>query len=165
MAFQLRNGLPDKKLHLPNPVCVLGVAGIYHFPSFLEAHNNKPMYQECYSKRTKKYEWEDSSPSHTLDPRPALWESAYLIVISHLKGDEFVDQVQSSHMIARASGLPLAYRRVRRVETAGNHTEIWQNGHILAEVISKTINYLDWQGQRVPLEEYYVPTDQLYKPL
>ncbi|TVY46230.1 Kynurenine formamidase [Lachnellula occidentalis] len=126
MAFQLSNSYLKDAL-LPTPTCVLGVAGIYHFDDFVEAHKHIPAYKEIMENAFPDHNvWEDASPSLTKLSGPALWEEAKVIIISHSDADELVEEGQSSTMIKRARSIVQA-ERVHSIQTTGKHDEVWEN--------------------------------------
>ena len=139
MAFQLRNSYLKDAL-LPAPACVIGIAGIYHFDDFVEAHKHIPAYKELMENAFPDHNvWEDASPSITKLPGLALWEDARVIVVSHSDGDELVEKGQSSIMIKRARSIAQA-KRVHWIETTGKHDEVWENGELLGGLILKSMN-------------------------
>jgi kynurenine formamidase len=142
MAFQLRNSYL-KDAELPKPVCVIGIAGIYHFDDFVEAHKEIPAYKEIMENAfPDQSAWEDASPPIAKLAGLALWEQANTIVISHSDGDELVEKGQSSTMIKRARSIAQAEERVHWIETSGKHDEVWENGELLSGLILKSMDLL-----------------------
>ncbi|TVY51471.1 Kynurenine formamidase [Lachnellula cervina] len=141
IAFQLRNPYLKDAL-LPSPACVLGVAGIYHFDDFVEAHKHIPAYKEMMGNAFPDHNvWEDASPPITKLSGDALWEDARVIVISHSDEDELVEKGQSSTMVKRARSITQA-ERVYSIQTTGKHDELWENGNLLGGLILKSMDLL-----------------------
>ncbi|TVY59128.1 Kynurenine formamidase [Lachnellula suecica] len=142
MAFQLRNSIL-KDAQLPEPACVIGIAGIYHFDNFVEVHKEIPVYKEFMENAFPDHSvWGSASPPISKLPGVALWEQAKIIVISHSDDDELVEKTQASTMIKRAESIAQAEKRVHWLKASGKHDEVWANGEILAGLISKSIDLL-----------------------
>jgi acetyl esterase/lipase len=142
MAFQLHNSYL-KDVELPIPACVIGIAGIYHFRDFVEAHKEISAYKELMENAFPDHSvWDDASPPITQRPGLALWEQAKVIVISHSDDDELVEKGQASTMIKRAHSIAQAKERVHELEVLGKHDEVWENGKILGDLILKSMDLL-----------------------
>ena len=139
MAFELHscyiNGKP-----LPKPSCVLGIAGIYNFEAFLEAHKRISAYKELMDNAfPDRGVWKEASPYHSHFPGLANWEHAKAVVISHSDQDELVEKAQTAFMLERVRMTPHSEGKIHFLEASGAHDEIWQSGHILADLISKSL--------------------------
>jgi kynurenine formamidase len=141
MAFQLHNSyLMDATL--PIPVCVIGIAGIYHFKDFVEAHKEISAYKELMENAFPDHSvWDDASPPIT-QRGLALWEQAKVIVISHSDDDGLVEKGQASTMIKRAHSIAQAKERVHQLGITGTHDEVWINGEILGGLILRSMDLL-----------------------
>jgi acetyl esterase/lipase len=142
LAFELNNWhLPDSDL--PQPACVLGISGIYDLEAFIGSHSEIPVYRELVENAfPDKSLWEQASPNKSNLPRTAKWQDARAIIVSHSDEDELVEKAQASYMLERARLSPNAKAKVHFLQATGTHDEIWKSGHILADLISKSINIL-----------------------
>ena len=141
LAFQVHKSYVSE-LSIPLPLGILGVAGIYHFQEFVEAHRRIPAYREIMENAfPDKNSWEEACP-YTNELPDAAWEHAKAIVISHSDQDELVDRAQSSLMLERLSKAPELKSRVHFLEASGSHDEIWASGYILAHLVIKTLQIL-----------------------
>ncbi|KAF4632550.1 hypothetical protein G7Y89_g5580 [Cudoniella acicularis] len=141
LAFQLHQSyFPEP---LPHPSCVLGIAGIYDFEAFVEAHKEISACQEIMENAfPARSTWEQASPNKSQLPGLALWEQAKTVVISYSNQDELVENGQASLMLERASTISKAAERVHELKTSGKHDEIWQGGSILAALIEQSLGWL-----------------------
>ena len=143
MAFELHNWY----LHgaqLPKPLCVLGIAGIYNFDAFLEAHNHIPFYKAFMENAfPDKSLWEQASPYRSRLPGLANWEHAKAVIISHSFQDELVEEAQASFMLERTRMTANAQEKVHFLDASGTHDEIWSNGQILAGLITKSLEFIE----------------------
>lgn len=143
IAFQLHNSYPED-VKLPIPACVIGIAGIYHFRNFVEAHKDSSAYKELMENAFPDHSvWDDASSSITQRSGLALWEQAKAIVISHSDDDELVEEGQASSMIKRAESIAQAKERVHQLKISGKHDEVWENGKILGGLILRSIDLLN----------------------
>jgi kynurenine formamidase len=139
MAFELHswymNGEP-----LPKPSCVLGIAGIYNFEGFLEAHKNISAYKELMENAfPDKGLWKEASPYRSHLPGMANWEHAKAVIISHSDQDELVERAQADFMLERLRKTQHFEGKIHFLEASGAHDEIWQSGQVLADLISKSL--------------------------
>jgi kynurenine formamidase len=143
MAFQVSNAyMPDGPL--PKPAIVLGISGIYNLEAFVESHKDIPAYRELTENAfPKRDEWERASPSSSHRSESAIWEDAKVVIISHSKEDELVEDEQASYMLEHARMLPHMKEKVHFLEATGAHDEIWESGHILAGLITKSLEILE----------------------
>lgn len=140
MAFELHS---ESKLKVPAPLSILGVAGIYHFDAFLEAHSQIPAYQQFMdSAFPNRALWEKAAPYTNREPGLATWETAKAIIIAHSKDDELVEEKQATFMLERAHMTPHTKGKVHFLEASGKHNEIWGSGHKLADLIIKSLKIL-----------------------
>jgi len=142
MSFELHNWyLQD--ISLPRPTCVVGVAGIYHFEAFLEAHSDIPSYkafmENAFPNRSL---WERASPYKNRLPGLSTWEHARVVIISHSNEDELVEKAQASFMLERIQRIPSSESKVHFIPATGTHDEIWESGQILADLIIKSVRIL-----------------------
>ncbi|KAE8452375.1 hypothetical protein EG329_001075 [Mollisiaceae sp. DMI_Dod_QoI] len=142
IAFQLHQSLlPGKRL--PRPSCVLGIAGIYNFEAFVEAHSGIPAYKEIMENAFPQREaWTDASPYSSDPSKETLWEHVRLVVISRSEDDELVEKAQASFMLERARSVQNAAGKVHFLEASGAHDQIWSSGDILASLVVKTLALL-----------------------
>jgi kynurenine formamidase len=142
MAFELHNWyMPHSPL--PTPAGVLGVAGIYHFEAFIQAHSKIPMYREIMENAIPDTKlWERASPYRNRLPGHAKWEQAKAVIISHSSQDELVEKAQPSYMLERVRLTPHFREKAHFLEASGSHDEIWQSGDILAGLIIKSLQIL-----------------------
>jgi acetyl esterase/lipase len=141
MAFELRNWYVHNKI--PTPAAVLGVEGIYHFEAFIKAHSEVPVYQDFMENAfPDKTLWEKAAPYTNRECDFATWEHAKAVIIAHSDQDELVEKAQALFMLERASMTPRFKEKVHFLEASGSHDEIWQSGHILADLITKSIKIL-----------------------
>lgn len=142
LAFQLNNWyLPDTQL--PQPLCVLGISGIYDFEAFIASHSEIPVYQELIDNAfPNKSLWGQASPHTSHLPGTPKWQHATAVIISHSGEDELVEKAQASSMLELARTTPDALGRVHFLQATGAHDEIWKSGHILAGLITKSIDIL-----------------------
>ena len=133
MAFELHNAM------LPVPAVVLGIAGIYDIEAFVENHSEMPAYREIIESAFGKDRsvWERASPYKNRLPDHAVWEGARAIIITHSDQDEMVEEAQSSSFYISLTDKFKA--RVHFLKASGNHDEIWQNGKILARLVTQSI--------------------------
>lgn len=126
---------------LPKPLCVLGISGIYHFEAFVENHKDIPAYQQLMDNAfPDKSLWERASPYASRLPGLANWEHAETIVIAHSSEDELVELSQSKiNMMERARMTENGKEKVHYQEITGSHDEVWESGHRLADLISKSL--------------------------
>ena len=140
MALELHSSFPQK--HIPIPAAILGISGIYHFEAFIEAHSSIPIYREFMEAAfPNKAQWENAAPATNHEPDP-IWEQVKAIIISHSQEDELVEEKQASHMLERCRLSPLAKEKVHFLAASGRHDEIWESGHILADLVTKSVNIL-----------------------
>ncbi|RDL42267.1 uncharacterized protein BP5553_02246 [Venustampulla echinocandica] len=142
MAFGLYLSLlPDRPL--PRPACVLGIAGIYDFDAFVEAHKSIPVYQQFMeSAFPERSAWHQVSPSTGLTGYDPLWERAKIIVISNSDEDQLVEKEQDSYMLKRVKSRLDGHQQIHSLAASGGHNEIWQSGHILAGLIVQSMQWL-----------------------
>ncbi len=142
LAFELNNYyLP--KTQLPQPACVLGISGIYDLDAFIISHSEIPAYRMLIENAfPNKSLWEEASPNKSRLPETAKWQDARLIIISHSGDDELVEEAQASYMLERARLAPNSKEKVHFLPATGAHDEIWQSGHILAGLITKSVEIL-----------------------
>jgi kynurenine formamidase len=142
IAFELNNWyIPDKVL--PLPAAILGIAGIYNFEAFIQAHSGIPLYREFMENAFPLLDqWEKAAPYTSRLPDQALWEQVQTILISHSDEDELVEKEQATFMLERALGLPHGKEKVHFLEANGNHDEIWESGPILADLIIKAVDIM-----------------------
>ncbi|KUJ07926.1 alpha/beta-hydrolase [Mollisia scopiformis] len=140
MAFQLYQGL-FSETPLPQPISVLGIAGIYYFEAFVEAHSSIPVYKEIMDNAFPDQTlWREASPYSSRPGKETLWEHAEVIVISRSEDDELVEKEQASLMLERARSIPHAPEKVFFLQASGLHDEIWSSGDILASLVVKTLS-------------------------
>lgn len=141
IAFQLRNY--SMKENLPTPAGVIGIAGIYHFEAFVEAHNEIPEYKALMENAFPDHSvWDDSSPAVTALEGPALWEQSELVVLSYSDEDELVEKWQVTAMLRRAGTVDQAEEKVHLIDISGKHDEVWENGNLLGGLILKSMELL-----------------------
>jgi kynurenine formamidase len=139
LAFELHN-TPTYKV--PTPAGLLGISGIYHFEAFLSAHSESRVYQEFMENAfPDRASWEKAAPYTNLEPA-AAWEDARAVIIAHSDQDELIEKEQASFMLQRARFSPHCKERVHFLEASGLHDEVWQSGHILADLITKSLQIL-----------------------
>ena len=157
MAFELHNWyIPHSPL--PTPAGVLGVAGIYHFEAFLQAHNKIPVYKEIMENAFPDRKlWERASPYRNRLPGHAKWEQAKAVIISHSDQDELVERAQPYYMMERVRMTPHFKEKVHFIDASGSHDEIWQSGDILAGLITKSLKILNPASQRNDAKSDLVP--------
>jgi kynurenine formamidase len=140
MAFELHN---NSAHNVPTPAGVLGVSGIYHFEAFVKAHSDIPLYQEFMDNAfPDRATWEMAAPYTNRESDFATWEHAKAVIIAHSNQDELIEKEQASFMLERARLTPHYKEKVHYLEATGLHDEIWQNGSILAGIITKSIKLL-----------------------
>lgn len=139
IAFELHNWyFPHKSL--PLPAAVLGVAGIYHFEAFVEAHKEISVYKQFMENAFPDIShWKRASPCTSELPGEAIWEQIRTVIISHSDQDELIEEGQAKLMLERARKLPASKEKVHFLEARGNHDEIWGSGVILAGVIIESL--------------------------
>lgn len=141
MAFQLGSAVTDAVL--PQPICVLGISGIYDLESFVESHSGISAYRELTENAFPRVDtWKAVSPASTHYPGKGLWENAKAVIISHSKDDGLVEDAQASYMLARARSSLGMRDNVHFLEATGPHDGIWESGTILAELITKSLAIL-----------------------
>ena len=147
MAFELHNWYTPHS-PLPTPAGVLGVSGIYHFDSFLEAHNEIPVYREIMENAfPDRSLWERACPCTNRLPGHAKWEQAKAVIIAHSDQDELVEKAQPHYMMERIRMTPQFKDKAHFIEATGSHDEIWQSGHILAGLITRSLQILQNASQ------------------
>jgi kynurenine formamidase len=140
LAFELNNCYPQKT-QLPQPACVLGISGIYDLEAFVKSHSNIPAYRTLIENAfPDKSLWEQASPNKSRLSEFAKWQDAKAVIISHSDEDELVEKAQASYMLERARMASGA--KVHFLPATGTHDEIWESGHILAGLITKSIEIL-----------------------
>ena len=128
---------------LPQPACVLGVSGIYDLEAFIDAHSEIPAYRALVENAfPDKSLWEEASPNKVDLSKTTKWQNARAVIISHSDEDELVEKAQASYMLKRARMAPNVKEKVHFIPASGAHDEIWQSGHILADIIIKSIEIL-----------------------
>lgn len=142
MAFEMNN----KKVGstgVPDPIGVLGIAGIYHFEAFLENHSQSPVYREFMENAFPNREsWEKAAPYTNREPGFAVWENAKAVIIAHSEDDELIEKEQASFMLERAHLTPRTKDKVHFLQANGLHDEVWESGHILADLITRSLQIL-----------------------
>lgn len=142
IAFELHGNSSSK---LPAPVGILGVAGIYHFEAFLKNHSESPAYLEFMeSAFPDRALWEKAAPYTNRESGSAVWEHVKAVIIAHSEDDELIEEEQTSFMLQRARSI-LQNEKVHFLHTHGHHDEIWRSGHILADLITKSLHILGSQ--------------------
>jgi hypothetical protein len=140
ITFELHS---DSKPKLPAPLGVLGISGIYHFEAFLEAHSQIPVYQEFMENAFPDQAlWEKAAPYTNREPGLAIWETVKAVIIAHSKDDELIEEKQATFMLERAHMTPHTKEKAHFLEASGKHDEIWESGHILAGLITKSLKIL-----------------------
>jgi hypothetical protein len=140
LAFELNNCYLPKS-QLPQPGCVLGISGIYDLDAFITSHSEIPAYRALIENAfPDKSLWEEASPNKSRLSETGKWQDARVVVISHSDDDELVEEAQASYMLERARLAPNS--NVHFLPATGAHDEIWQSGHILAGLITKSIGIL-----------------------
>jgi kynurenine formamidase len=149
LAFELNNWhLPDSQL--PQPACVLGISGIYDLESFIQSHSEIPVYRVLIENAfPEKSLWEQASPNKSNLSETAKWQDARAVIVSHSDEDELVEKAQASSMLERARLAPNSKEKVHFLHATGAHDEIWESGHILADLITKSIDIL-WSSPKYP---------------
>ncbi|KAE9376755.1 alpha/beta-hydrolase [Stipitochalara longipes BDJ] len=139
LAFELNDWfLPGTQL--PQPACVLGISGIYDLEAFIDAHSEIPAYRTLIENAfPDKNLWEEASPNKSDLSKTAKWQNAKAVIVSHSDEDELVEKAQASYMLKRARIAPSANEKVYFLPATGAHDEIWESGHILAGLITKSI--------------------------
>ncbi len=141
MAFELHNSYILSG-SLPQPVCVLGISGIFDFEAFVENHSDIPVYKEImYNAFPDRNSWEKASPYGNRSTGQ-IWEQAKAVFISHSKQDGLVEYSQATSMLERVRAIPHSSEKVHFLEASGAHDEIWQNGNILAGLIMECLKIL-----------------------
>jgi kynurenine formamidase len=141
MAFELHNSYLQSG-SLPQPVCVLGISGIFDFEAFVENHSEIPVYKKIMDNAfPDKSLWEEASP-YINRSLGHIWEQAKAVVISHSKHDGLVEYSQATSMLERVRAIAHCSERVHFLEASGAHDEIWENGNILAGLIMECLKML-----------------------
>lgn len=141
LAFELHSSSSAK---VPAPLGVLGVAGIYHFEAFLEAHSQIPAYQEFMDNAfPNRAFWEKAAPYTNRERGLAVWEDTKAVIIAQSKDDELIEGEQAAFMLERARLTPHTRKKAHFLPATGKHDEIWESGTILADLIAKSLNILD----------------------
>jgi len=141
IAFQLSNSYLAED-SLPRALGILGIAGIYHFEAFLEAHSGISAYKEIMENAfPDKRLWDEACPYTNHIPEVA-WHRTGEVIISASREDQLVEWAQSTLMIQRVQeDLPFL-GKLRVLEASGGHDEIWASGYILADLITKSLQIL-----------------------
>jgi kynurenine formamidase len=140
LAFELNNWYIPKA-QLPQPACVVGISGIYDLEAFIESHSEIPAYRELIENAfPDKSLWEQASPYKSHLSETAIWQDARAVIVSHSDEDELVEKAQASYMLKRARAALNV--KVHFLPATGAHDEIWGNGHILASLITMSIEIL-----------------------
>jgi len=143
MAFEMNKKDPLSGMGVPDPIGVLGIAGIYHFEAFLENHSQSPVYREFMENAFPNRElWEKAAPYTNREPGFAIWENAKAVIIAHSEDDELIEKEQASFMLERGRLTPRTKDKVHFLQAKGCHDEIWESGHILADLITKSLKIL-----------------------
>ncbi|TAQ88551.1 hypothetical protein B7494_g3167 [Chlorociboria aeruginascens] len=142
LAFELNNGVvPENPLPVPN--CVLGIAGIYDFEAFVQAHSGVPVYKDFMdSAFPDKSVWETASPCPGRLERKTLWECTETVIISHSDEDELIERNQADLMLDRVRMTACFKDKVHFLKARSNHDQIWENGEILASLISSSMKLI-----------------------
>ena len=142
LAFELNDWyLSDTPL--PQPACVLGIAGIYDLEAIIEYHKAIPEYREFIEMAFPDNSlWDQASPSKSHLSATAKWQNARVIIIAHSPEDGLVEDGQAAEMLERAQRLPNADQKVHFIPIMGKHDEIWFKGHGLADLITKSVDIL-----------------------
>jgi len=145
LAFQLRTSYQGTAI--PAPLCVIGSEGIYDFAALIKSYQSIPFYVEFITSAfgTKESFWKEASPASS-SSKTAAWQEAIVVIISHSPEDELVDQNQADLMLGRIKsywdeekkGLPF----FMPIPATGHHDEVWKDGEVLAQVISKSLEVL-----------------------
>ncbi|KAG9244924.1 Alpha/Beta hydrolase protein [Calycina marina] len=127
---------------LPNPLAVLGIAGIYDFDGLLEAHHH-PTYKEFMENAfPDRSTWKKAAPCTNLS-LDNLYERAKLVIISYSDDDELIEVGQAKSMLERIKAGPAPQGRVHVVKATGHHDEMWEgDGHVLAGVIRESLELI-----------------------
>ena len=125
---------------LPQPVCILGIAGIYHFESFRDTHSHAPVYKAFLDPA-----FPDTSPEvlafPATDDSPtfAIWECADALIVAHSQNDELVEKDQALIMIESLKRSPKLAGKAHFLEAKGSHDEVYENGDIVAGLIEDAL--------------------------
>jgi len=142
LAFQLDDCYTQNK-HIPTPLSVLGISGIYNFEAFLEAHSDVPVYkalmENAFPDRSL---WEKACPYTNRLANHASWKRSKAIILSHSDEDELVEKAQANFMMERVLTNPAFADSVHFLPATGPHDGIWESGDILAGLIEKSLEIL-----------------------
>ncbi len=140
LAFQIQ--AQCEELKVPQPLGILGVAGIYDLGELVKTHDTIPIYKQLVINAFGDDEtvWKNASPTSSM--QPAAWEKAKAIVIAHSGGDELIDRWQSELMFERVWKTFGSTDNVHLLEASGFHDEIWKEGHELARLVGKALAFL-----------------------
>jgi len=137
LAFQA------KAVGLPKPLAILGIAGIYDINLLLMNHKDEPIYEKFITGAfPNQAEWKDASPALT-QSTGLLWETAKLVIISHSKTDGLVEDTQADLMYEKVKSQTGESNAVHFLEAQGQHDAMWEQGTVLAELITKSLELLD----------------------
>jgi kynurenine formamidase len=140
LAFQLQQ--ESFGLKVPQPLCIIGIAGIYHIPAMLEAHQGVSAYVQFVEAAfgNDPSSWQTVSPA--VAP-PTAWQNAKLIAIAHSDDDELVEPNQADIMINHVRGFVDPKTVVTLVSVEGLHHDVWKKGDGLAKIILECLNLLN----------------------
>ncbi len=164
LAFQLGRSDTPPEARIPQPTCILGVAGIYNLKSFIQAHSDMPVYSELVCNAfPERSSWVNASPSLDPSPKLALWQGAEALVICYSKEDGAVEDEQATFMMERLLSRQGLRGKVHYLLAHGEHDEIWQNGHNLAGLITRSLELTRFRGVVLSSAcSEVVPTDKLH---
>jgi len=133
-------------LNVIPPIAILGVEGLYDLSALVSHHSDDPSYRGFVSNAFG----DDHSLWAAISPVSGDFETSWpdgkLAAIAHSRDDELVEweQVDLQHRALKLQGWDEAGgdRRLKLIELAGKHDQVWQDGRELARAIQLTVQVI-----------------------
>ena len=135
------------------PLAIVGVEGIYDFPTMVDRHKDVEIYREFVEGALGKEEevWGTVSPARwgrkgylkSWAENVVKGEEKVLAVLAHTRGDDLVEWGQVDDMERsldlKSDGDGEAGIEYKFIEVEGKHHEVWEKGRELARVVTEVV--------------------------
>lgn len=145
LAYQLLMADPrpaSERKKFDQPLCVVGIAGIYDLKLVVEDHPTIPEYRSFVTGAfgADESEWEQSSPAN-FERFKKNWKDGHLALLVRLEGDELVETEQVDVM-RKCLQKYLGEEMLEYREFEGGHDEVWEKGDQIAGLIFDVVTRL-----------------------
>lgn len=132
-------------LAVEKPRAVVGLDGLYDMPAIIAdpGPNHEPL-KGVYDSFTRGAFGDDEAVWHAISPVSvenwkAEWNEGERVVLAQSKDDSLVPYEQTTKMRAMLTLSRSMKLRIREMECGGDHDELWQKGHRLAEIVASAV--------------------------